>query len=184
MFSLSRSERSTQNPEVIFAANLVMEVPSPETLLVLLLGRVRPAGTNVSKGLKSNDLRTSASLPRRATLAKKIYVPMHKVFCHEGGVTGTRGNPSARAHARRSNEINHPPNGGFVAWPSRLQKMLWIKDAGGTPAPQSWRCRTRDPTVALGPKRTRGSNKKMAQCESRAKAAPLSRSERRLYDTY
>ena len=27
----------------------------------------------------------------------------------------------------------------LVVRPSRLHKRLWIKDAGGTPAPQSWR---------------------------------------------
>ena len=33
---------------------------------------VRPAGTSVAKGLKSNDFRTGASLPRRRTLRERF----------------------------------------------------------------------------------------------------------------
>jgi hypothetical protein len=52
---------------------------------------VSPACASVAKGLKSNDLRTSASLPRKARLREKKSLLMHNTFRREGAAGGMIG---------------------------------------------------------------------------------------------
>ncbi len=63
--------------------------------LPLFAPHVGRAWTSVVKGLKSNDLRSGTSLPRRPALLEKIYDLMPKMFRRKGGGKDTSNRPAS-----------------------------------------------------------------------------------------
>ena len=106
MFSLSRSERSTQNPEVIFAANLVMEVPSPETLPGSSVGTRQAGWDECLQGIEIKRLAHKRELAEKEQrLRKDLRSNAQSVLPRGGGDRDTGESVSQSACAKiKSNQ--------------------------------------------------------------------------------